>query len=356
MTDLMTIASAAAGMTLSEPVPLAGSGRSLVLRFRTSSNSTVVVKSYPASASGSESFAAERAGLTFIAGTGAGPDLIASDATHRVIVMSDLGTAPSLADLLLGASAEQAATALLDWALACGRLAVRTAGRQRDFAGLLQADDKQHWLERRIWEIPGLLSDFSIEAPGGLGDDLSLVASLLAPSEFDVFSPGDICPDNNLVTAAGVKFIDFENAEFHSVFLDAAYLRMPFSTCWCVFRLPDELAQSAQTHYRDVVSGIIPELAADDIWQPGVRRAMAAWTLHALTYLLDVSLAADESMNDVATHAPTRRQLLRYRWQRLGSELEQAGELPAISALMSNLLAATQSWQAPGLPRYPAFS
>jgi hypothetical protein len=40
----------------------------------------------------------------------------------------------------------------------------------------------------------------------------------------------------------------------------------------------------------------------------------------------------------------------------LGEEFDQAGELPAISALMSNLLVAGQSWHAPGLPRYPAFS
>ena len=351
----MAIASAALGLTLSEPRPLAGSDRSSVLRCRTSANGTVVVKSYPGSPSGTEAFAAENAGLAFVAGTGAGPDLLASDADHRVIVMSDLGTSPSLADLLLGASADRAASALLDWALACGDLAVRTAGRHWDFAGLLPSAGRPHWLERRIWEIPGLLSEFSIEVPRGLDDDLAQVASLVAPSEFDVFSPGDICPDNNLVTAAGVKFIDFENAGIHSAFLDATYLRMPFSTCWCVFRLPDELAQSAQASYRGVLSGTFPDLAADEIWQPGVRKAMAAWTLHALTYLLDRSVAADGSMNCLAAHAPTRRQLLWYRWQRLAEELDQAGELPAISALMSNLLEATQSWHAPGLPLYPAF-
>jgi hypothetical protein len=316
---------------------------------------TVVVKSYPASACGTEAFAAESAGLTFIAGTGAGPDLLACDADHRVIVMSDLGTAPSLADLLLGACADRAASSLLDWALACADLAARTAGRRADLPGQLVAGEQRHWLERRIWQVPGLVSDVAIEAPSGLADDLADVASMLAPGRFEVFSPGDICPDNNLITAAGVKFIDFESAEFHSVFLDAAYLRMPFSSCWCVFRLPDELALSAQARYRGLLSATFPELAVDEIWQHGVRRAMAAWTLHALTYLLDRSVVADESMNSLAAHAPTRRQLLRYRCQRLREELDQAGDLPAISALMSNLLEATQSWHSPGLPLYPAF-
>lgn len=82
---------------------------------------------------------------------------------------------------------------------------------------------------------------------------------------------------------------------------------------------------------------------------------MAAWTLHALTYLLDRSVVADESMNSLASHAPTGRQLLRYRWQRLREELDRADDLPAISALMTNLMQATQSWHSPGLPLYPAF-
>lgn len=141
MTDLMAIASAALGLTLSDPVPLAGSDRSSVLRCRTSANGSVVVKSYPASATGKEGFAAECAGLAFIAGKGAGPDLLAADAEERVVVMSDLGTAPSLAELLLAACPDRAASALLDWGLACADLAVRTAGRRPEFAGLLAAAD-----------------------------------------------------------------------------------------------------------------------------------------------------------------------------------------------------------------------
>lgn len=242
---------------------------------------------------------------------------------------------------------------MLDWALACADLAVRTAGRRADFVGQLVAGEQRHWLGRRIWQVPGLLSGAAIDAPSGLADDLAEVASMLAPSQFEGFSPGDICPDNNLITAAGVQFIDFESAEFHSVFLDAAYLRMPFSSCWCVFRLPDEL--SVQARYRGLLSGTFPELAVNEIWQQGVRRVMAAWTLHALTCLLDRSIVADESMNSLATQAPTRRQLLRYRCERLREELDQAGDLPAISALMGNLLEATQSWRTPGLPLYPVF-
>ena len=132
-----------------------------------------------------------------------------------------------------------------------------------------------------------------------------------------MFSPGDICPDNNLLTADGVRFIDYESAEFHSAFLDAAYLRMPFSTCWCVFRLPDGLRRSAEAVYRDLVSQIHPDLASDKSGCLACAVAVAAWTLHAMTYLLDRSLLADRPMIEDGRAAPTKRQLLRYRWRRL---------------------------------------
>ena len=176
-----------------------------------------------------------------------------------------------------------------------------------------------------------------------------------------MFSPGDICPDNNLLTTGGVRFVDYESAGFHPAFLDAAYLRMPFSTCWCVFRLPDGMAARAERVYRELVSAVHPELASDDVWLPGVRLAVAAWSLHAMTYLLDRSLIADMSMIDDGREAPTKRQLLRYRWQQLIAELEPADgaagepELRALGALARQLLARTEHWHVPELPLYPAF-
>ena len=363
VTDLLATASAALAAPLSDPVFLVSSDRSSVLRCRIPEGTTVVVKTYPAGDEGAEGFAAEAAGLEFTSGTGTGPDLLASDPSARLIVMTDLGDAPSLAALLLGSPAVAAEQAMLDWAAACGRLAVSTAGREHEFetvlaghqAGLGVRPPATHWLLRRIWLVPDLLREQGIEVPAGLADDLAEVAALLGPRQSLVFSPGDICPDNNLVTAAGVRFIDFESAEFHSVFLDAAYLRMPFSSCWCVFRLPAALAARSEAVYRELVTGVYPSLADEESWLHGMRLAMTAWTLHGTTHLLGPSLAADGSMNQAERRAPTARQLLRYRWQSLLAELEGTGELPAISMLMRRLLTSTESWRAAELPSYPAF-
>jgi hypothetical protein len=75
-----------------------------------------------------------------------------------------------------------------------------------------------------------------------------------------------------------------------------------------------------------------------------------------MTYLLDRSFVADRPMIDDGRAAPTARQLLRYRWRLLAAELAPSGELTALGALMTRLLAATEHWQSPDLPLYPAFS
>jgi hypothetical protein len=267
MDDLLAAASAALGETLSAAADLGGSERSAVLRCRRPAGSTVVVKTYPDTGPGAESFAAEAAGLALTRDAGMGPLLLAASQRARLIVMTDLGSGPSLADLLLGGPAGLAEQALLGWARACGELAVACAGREGELAALLAryrtGSDQGaagHWLRRRIGQIPGLLAELAIPAPPGLETDLADVASILEPGGYHVFSPGDICPDNNVLTSGGVQFVDYESAEFHSAFLDAAYLRMPFSTCWCVFGVPGRLRRSAEASYRSLVSEIHPDL------------------------------------------------------------------------------------------------
>jgi len=366
--EVLAAASAAIGVPLADSHDLGGSERSAVRRCWTSDGGTVVVKTYPDSAEGRESFAAEAAGLALTGDAGTGPRLLAASQPDRLIVMTDLGSGPSLADLLLGGSADAAAEAVLAWARACGELAVATAGREAELVSLLarhriapESGLAAHWLERRIGEIPEILAELSIPAPAGLAADLAEVATIVRFGRYPVFSPGDICPDNNLLAERRVMFVDYENAEFHSAFMDAAYLRMPFSTCWCVFRLPDSLQRSAERAYRDFVSRIHPDLRNDAVWHLGLRRAVAAWTLHAMTYLLDRALLADQPTIDDGRAAPTKRQLLRYRWRQLIDELAPVPgasigpEFPALDALARQLLASTEHWQVADLPLYPAF-
>ena len=360
--EIVAAASALLDRPLTEPVELSeGREEAVVLRCR-DAGGTVVLKTYPRTAEGASCFAAEAAGLEVVGGSGLAPAFLGADAGLQLVVMSDLGGGGrSLADVLLTGSAAEAEAALVDWAGACGRLSVLTHAHRFAFDALTARYLADRPDERHLAGLPGRVlaaaenaAKIGVPAPDGLAGELTELAAAAAEEQYAVFSPGDICPDNNLLTSAGVKFVDFEEAGFHPVFLDAAYITMPFSTCWCVFRFPPDLSARAEAAYRDQVSAVRPELADDAVWQPGLRRAVAAWTMSSTSWLLRRSLAADVPMNSEQP-SPHTRQLMRYRWQSLLAELEPAGELPAIAALVRSLLAATASWHTPELPLYPAF-
>ena len=359
--ELVAAAAAAVGRQLSEPVRLSGgSERSAVLRCHDPAGGTVIVKAYPQTRRGEESFTAEASGLAMAAGTGLAPELAGADSAELVVVMSDLGDGMTLADLLLGDAAGDVSGAVLSWAHACGSLAVAASGQLDLLPGLRArySRGQPRWpalsdLADSIRLAPERAAMAGVAAPQGLAAELAEIAGAVESGEFGVFSPGDICPDNNLVTPAGVRLLDFEVAGVYPVFLDAAYIRMPFSTCWCVFRLPEGLSQAAEAVYRELVSEIWPELAQDEVWQAGMRRGIAAWSMHSMGWLWR-SIAADFPLDEERT-SPRARQLIRHRWRALLSALEPSGEFPAVAELTRLLLAATDGWDAAALPLYPVF-
>ncbi|HEY2507758.1 MAG TPA: hypothetical protein VGI58_14680 [Streptosporangiaceae bacterium] len=372
--SIVAAASGAIGRPLTEPAELAGGhADTAVLRCADAaagSGHTVVVKAFPPTGEGASGFAAEAAGLQCATGTGLSPEFLGADASALVIVMSDLGGGASLADALLadcgerhaspGATRKSAEAVLVDWAAACGRLSAVVTPLQSRFAALQASylagrPDERHsvTLPQRVLAAAANAARVGVAAPADLAAELEEIAGAAVSDEYAVFSPGDLCPDNNVLTTAGVAFFDFEEAGFGSVFLDAAYIRMPFSTCWCVFRFPPALLAAAEHAYRDHVRLVWPELADDRVWERGMRRAVTAWTLSSTSWLLRRALAADVPM-EPARPSPLTRQLMRYRWQATLTDLTGAGEYPAIAALLHALLGATRHWQAPELPLYPA--
>jgi hypothetical protein len=364
-------ASDAVGRPLTARQRLSGSGWSVVLRCSDVGGETVVVKAYPAgSRDGPACFASESAGLAIAGDTGLAPRLLGAAPAALTVVMSDLGTGPSLADELLGDSAQAACAALLSWARSCGALAAATSQRHADFetqrSGYLAGRASQSDAARLLVRVGGageriarVVADprnglSAVGVPAGLDEELRSVVRSVAPSRYPVFSPGDLCPDNNLIAGAGIRFLDFESVDVYSVFLDVAYLRMPFSTCWCAFRLPAKLAAAAESAYREEVVAVHPALADDALWSAGVRAAVAAWSVSSMYWLLDWSLERDRPLNP-ERESPGTRQLMRYRWQVLAAELDADGDLPALAELCRRLLAATEHWQSAELPLYPAF-
>ena len=107
-----------------------------------------------------------------------------------VIVMSDLGDGPSLADILLGDDRRRAEGALLEWARTLGRISKATWHVDPDEAVSVPFPDRDAFDEFCTITGHGV--------PEPVWRELELARStLLADSRHHAFMPNDACPDNN---------------------------------------------------------------------------------------------------------------------------------------------------------------
>lgn len=346
--EILATAGAALGRALTAPVDLGGSPRSTVLRCQTA-DGPVVVKTYHDRPDARASFPNDAAALAL----GAGPDLLAADGSSRTLVMEDLGSGWTVADLLLDDDPNAARAGLVTWATTLGRLAADSANRRDEFNDLRvqygAAPKAGASIPDRISEaharLPEALAAVGVPKAAGFDEELSR----LLDNDFLAFSPGDTCPDNNLMTPTGLRLLDFENSGYRSVFLDAAYCRVPFPTCWCAFRLPAKVAEETERAYRSQILHGFPELADDSRWNLGVESAVVAWGL-ASTAMIPTVMDRDYARHP-GRHSPTMRQVLRHRWDILAASTA----LPAIADTARRLLLATDGWGTTPLAGHPAF-
>jgi aminoglycoside phosphotransferase (APT) family kinase protein len=95
--------------------------------------------------------------------------------------------------------------------------------------------------------------ELGVDVPADVEDELSrLVLRLGAFSGRTALLHGDPCPGNDLHTADGVRFIDFEQACVGNGLMELAYLRIGFPTCWCVTAAPEPLLAEAEAAYRTI--------------------------------------------------------------------------------------------------------
>ncbi|WUH95773.1 aminoglycoside phosphotransferase family protein [Streptomyces sp. NBC_00433] len=85
--------------------------------------------------------------------------------------------------------------------------------------------------------------------PPGVPAELDALVHRLAEAPGHALLHGDPCPGNDLHTADGVRFIDFEQASWGSGLVELAYLRIGFPTCWCVTAAPAALLERAEAAY-----------------------------------------------------------------------------------------------------------
>ncbi|WP_020017444.1 hypothetical protein [Promicromonospora sukumoe] len=363
---------------LTDPVDLGGSARSQVLRCRVERAGssaplgagpdlppTVIVKRFLSDAG---AFVRETVGLDVCPGT---PTLLAQDQEHGLIVMSDLGVLPTLADLLLGDDRDAAWDGARSWARALGRTTGGSRARVAEARSRLAAAepwdadaDLRAGVDRLLEAVAG--GDMGPDADAGpeghaaaarrtaVEAELAAALHLRAPGAAAVVSPTDTCPDNAVLGPDGWHFLDLEGTDVQHAAFVAAYGLLPFATCWCVFDPPAGLTDMLLAELTAGLAEHAPDVVADPAWDTSVRQACALYLVLVTGWLWKSTVAGRELVGP-AGRSPSYRQLMVSRW-RWGA-LNLRADLPALAAVFGDAAAwALDQWGADVEPTgYRAF-
>ncbi|GAA3531889.1 hypothetical protein GCM10022222_13850 [Amycolatopsis ultiminotia] len=267
-------------ITLVSPEHLVGSGPATVVRARVVSSSfalprTLVVKHYPDQPEPGHGDPFAQEAVSYQLFTALAPDermcpeLLAHDGKDRVLVIEDLGRAPTLQDKLTTRDSRAAERALLSWARSLGRLHASTASREADFNALLRrlggpARIEEPDLAARTAEVPPMLAELlGVTVPDAVHERLAAAVAQAKTAAFRAFSPAELSPDNNLVTGSGVRFLDFERGRVRTALVDAACLRLPFASCPDALALPAGMSEAMIAAWRAEVVSVWPSFADD---------------------------------------------------------------------------------------------
>lgn len=290
------------------------------------------------------------------------PALYGGDLQTGLMVMEDVQPSVRLDQLLLGTDPVAAEAGLLAYAELHGKLHALTSDREVDYLRLrmrlgaaVSANPyyTYRWLPAALQEITALLE---VPVQPGAEEELeALVAVLLTPGPFLTLVQSDAAPDNFLFDGARWRMIDFEGARYSHALLEGVYCRMPFPTCWCVYRLPATLIARLEARYRTELAQGCSAAADEGLFSRGVVEACLTWALsfHQMMRPLGKMLEQDRALI-----ALTDRQRFLLYLQAAAEASERWGHLPAIGrtvrACASRL---AERWpEAVDPPYYPAFS
>ncbi|WP_240013166.1 hypothetical protein [Actinokineospora sp. PR83] len=356
---------------LADPEDLGGSSRSIVLRVKVASSPfslprTLVVKRYVQRTAPRDSWVREAVSYQLFTALAAEermcPELFAHDSDTNLLVIEDLGRAPTLAEKLHGDDARVAEGALLSWARSLGKLHASTAGREADFDALLRRlkppKDKDPLAVDgpvAVAELPALLLDgFGVATPAAALDDARATLGLLDTGRHRAFSPSDSCPDNNLITNRGVRFLDFEGGCVRNMMFDAAYLTVPFPSCWCAYALPRGMAAAMLAAWRAEVRVMWPDLDDDEVLLPRLFDAQLFWVWLSTWQFLTVP-DVQQLGSGGSVPRPHQTDVLVARWADLARAADRMGKQATAEHAVTVVAALTRRYGQRALPVYPAF-
>ena len=321
---------------------------------------TVVVKAAdddPDSRRGMAAVRNELAALMFLRelGSTSSARLLADDIDNGVLVIEDLGDAPSLAHVLLYASRAAAERATLAHARWLGTLHAESVGRFDAYEAIREQLDLRDALGRFMLRgrdvrdcvnsLPGRLAEHGLPTLQADIDLETVIDELADPGDLLALSTGDPCPGNDAVFETGVRCFDLEAATFRHALLDAAHYTVPFPNCWCWRQLPGDISATMLETHRLQLARTSTQAEDTGRYFVALTRASAAWVLWTLDQRLPNAGRSANAATRVVTALENFADLARAH-----------GELPALAGDCRNLADAVRGrWPVVPPATYPAF-
>lgn len=277
---------------------------------------------------------AERKALTFLAevGLAVAPRLLAFDEAAGVLVMEDLGAAPSVEQVLFGSDPGLATAALVGLAASVGR--VHAATRTIEDAVWNESSQFIQGIDERWPRIAAEAPRLAFPDPGPAASDVARLAAAIRDPRWRTLTHGDLTPANALVGDDPVRLVDFEAAGPRHALLDGAMLRLSFPQYGRWAALPDVVVGAMDDAYRTELAKGVP-LAADDItYGQAMATGCAAW---AVVRLLRLGKIATEDQDPEVKRR--RRSQIVHTVESCVATASATGSYPALMAWFASVTA-----------------
>ena len=295
---------AGSSVVLEDPEDLGGRGRTTVVRVRVAQNPfsqarTLVIKALPVDEEPHafhREIAAYKYATTLPTQSRPGPQIIASDADARVLVLSDLGHGRSMSELLTGRDVTEAVHAVSAWGQALGRMHAATFGGEGDFRALLRrgstnAQDVNVLREQAVRAFSlfdGALRALDVPVSPRVTGMLANACDLFTEGEHRAFSTSDIGPENILINGEGVQFMDYEWGGFRDAILDVAYSQVTCSSALSTVdpAVRERLEEAMVDAWRAEVALIWPALSNRRVLARRLLAARLLWVWLSTVWML----------------------------------------------------------------------
>ena len=318
--------------------------------------------------SGSDPLDCERAALQHLTavGTTLAPLYLAGGSEARFLASEDLGTAPSLLDLLLGKDPEAATQGALSFAQSLGLLHAQTFQGEPRTANQANLPHARKPIQERWEQVKASAAQLGLPTPQGVDQDIAEIIKTLADtSAYFALSSGDPSVVNCKVINGSVRFFDFETACLRHALVDAAVLHFFYPTGGPAWRLSDGMALQIESVYRTELARVCPAATEDASFCGGIAAAGAAWIILRMARLPLVDAGPDRDTwqllpPDWSGPIPTRsrrRQLVSIieTWISLASRANALGALSTWCERITGALRDRWPEAREELPFYPAF-